>query len=245
MGLLEMDENTVDSFWHGLCRVKRYDFVAGQLPDYLYEASTDKGPFVDIMLDMAKLNNYILGIRGINNWNDDNDPTAEDVIDRYFEEFDDEADRRMHIYFADEYAIEMEEFVHFAEAASSLVMLYFFFIKSLKDVCHWVEPALYEKYIKSGEFKINEIGAIINILDKNTSGEVSKNHYKKRIKIIMENVKQIRNYYAHGDWQRVRREIRSIRMKTAMQGSAEFLSGLEGVVSVNKNDPIVKSRIIV
>lgn len=239
-----MSGNIVDFFWHGLERVKRYDVSVGQQPSYIFSTSTGNEPFIDASMNIAKLNNYILRVRDIKEWNDENDPTAEEAIDASGLDFESESERSFHIHLAGEYEIEMSDFVKLAQAASSMVMLYFLFISILKEVCDWSEPSLYREKNESGLFRKDEMGTILDILDRNTSGKARAQLYAGRIEYIMNVVKKIRNDYAHGDLQGVAEKIKTIGMKRAFEGVSEFLSELEKIVSENKDDPVVKGRTI-
>lgn len=239
-----MNRNIVDLFWYGLERAKRYDASVGQLPSYIFGTSTGNEPFIDASIRIAKLNNYILRVRDIKDWNDEDDPTAEEAIDASGLDFEDAFDRDIHIYFADHLEIEMSDFVELAQAASSMVMLYFLFISILKEVCDWSEPSLYRDKNRSGLFRKDEMGTILDILDRNTSGKVRSQLYAGRIEYIMNAVKKIRNDYAHGDWQGVAEKIKTIGMKRAFEGVSEFLLGLEKIVNQNKDDPVVKKSIL-
>ena len=73
------------------------------------------------------INNYVLKIGSIDDWRDDGDPTIEEALDDAGDDFD-EDDRAWLIYSQEQYAVEMDDFVRIASAASSLVVMYFWFI---------------------------------------------------------------------------------------------------------------------
>jgi len=239
-----MTTNVIELFWQGLVRVKKNDVNVGVIPDYLFGMSNGEEVFSDAMMEMVKLNNYVLKIGSIDDWRDDGDPTIEEAIEDAADDFD-EVDREWLIYSQEQYAVEMDDFVRIASAASSLVVMYFWFIKTLKEICDWAEPSLYREKVKAGSFRQYEMGAILDILDGNTDGQASSKLFAGRIKIIMTKVQEIRNDYAHGNWDKVAKQIQQIRLRNAFEACSEFLTKLENSVVENRNDPEVLSRVIV
>ena len=124
-----MTTNVIELFWQGLVRVKKNDVNVGVIPDYLFGMSNGEEVFSDAMMGMVKLNNYVLKIGSIDDWRDDGDPTIEEALDDAGDDFD-EDDRAWLIYSQEQYAVEMDDFVRIASAASSLVVMYFWFIKT-------------------------------------------------------------------------------------------------------------------
>ena len=77
-----MTTNVIELFWQGLVRVKKNDVNVGVIPDYLFGMSNGEEVFSDAMMEMVKLNNYVLKIGSIDDWRDDGDPTIEEAIEK-------------------------------------------------------------------------------------------------------------------------------------------------------------------
>ena len=99
--------------------------------------------------------------------------------------------------------------------------------KNLKDICRWVEPELYAEKVKAKDFHRYELGTILDILDANTAGAVTKDLYRGRIKIVMDAVQRLRNDYAHGNWDDLTTHIKQLRLVKVLESISVFLSELE------------------
>ena len=217
-------DNVIDLFWHGLKRVGRNDAHLAALPSYLFTTTTAEEYYVEVMMDMAKLNNYISRMGESVGWDD----TEEKPLDEALEEAGlDELDRGGLYYFLGSSPLDMDSFVRTSSAANALVVIYFWFIKNLKDICRWVEPELYAEKIKAKEFHRYELGTILDILDANTDGAVARDLYKGRIKFVMDAVVRLRNDYAHGNWDDLANHIKQLRLVTVLESISVFLSELE------------------
>jgi hypothetical protein len=227
--------NVIDLFWHGLTRVRRHDLDVEVVPPYLFKATRGGEAFIDATYDLARLNNYVIKMGGSLAWDDSGDPSLEEAMDEAG--ITDEFERGYIVYAQDEYPFDMDGFVKTSSAASALVITYFWFIKSLKDICRWAEPSLYERKVKSKAFHQNELVTILNILDANTDGTVTKKLYKGRIEIVMSAVQRLRNDYAHGNWGDLVNHIQQLRLVKVFEVISSFLSELETVVDQNCDDP--------
>jgi len=227
--------NVIDLFWHGLTRVRRHDLDVEVVPPYLFKATRGGEAFIDATYDLARLNNYVIKMGGSLTWDDSGDPSLEEAMDEAG--ITDEFERGYIVYAQDEYPFDMDGFVKTSSATSALVIIYFWFIKNLKDICRWAEPSLYERKVKSKEFHQYELGAILDILDANTDGAVTKKLYKGRIEIVMGAVQRLRNDYAHGNWGDLVNHIQQLRLVKVFEAISSFLSELEAVVDQNRDDP--------
>ena len=221
-------DNVIDLFWHGLKRVGRNDPHLDALPSYLFKTSTAEEYYVEVMMDMAKLNNYVLRMGESLGWDD----TEEKPLDEALEEAGlDELDRGGLYYFLGSSPLDMDTFVRTSSAANALVVIYFWFIKNLKDICRWVEPELYAEKVKAKEFHRYELGTILDILDANTECAVTKDLYRGRIKIVMDAVQRLRNDYAHGNWDDLTTHIKQLRLVKVLESISVFLSELEMITN--------------
>ena len=236
------NENVVELFWYGLERVKTYDLDVGSSPSYLFQATEGKDAFVELSIDLARLNNYVRQLGVSLKWDEESDPSLEQTMDAAGIEDDEE--RALISYFQGQYPLEMADFIKTASAANALVIIYFWFIKSLKDVCRWAEPSLYHDKVKAREFHRFEIGTILDILDANTDGLVTKEVYKGRIKIVMEAVQQLRNDYAHGNWDQLRTHIQQLRLMRVFETMSGFFGVLEQIVEENYDDPKASTKLL-
>ena len=227
--------NVIDLFWHGLTRVRRHDLDVEVVPPYLFKATRGGEAFIDATYDLARLNNYVIKMSCSLAWDDSGDPSLEEAMDEAG--ITDEFERGYIVYAQDEYPFDMDGFVKTSSAASALVIIYFWFIKNLKDICRWAEPSLYEQKVKSKEFHQYELRAILDILDANTDSVVRKKLYKGRIEIVMGAVQRLRNDYAHGNWGDLVNHIQQLRLVKVFETISSFLSELEVVVDQNWNDP--------
>ncbi len=205
-------------FWQGLVKVKRYDVEVYKIPKYILEP---KGDFdLSIMMSQIELNNYLLEIAAIN-WSNDDDPSLEEAIAESGLDEDDS-------FFSDgRYAVDMGDFAKLATQANAVVITYFWFIKTLKDICQEVDSSVCQEKFKSDAFHQGEMKAILAILDGKTAGTVSSQFYGCRIEHIMSEVKKIRNNYAHGNWVEVAKPLEGIRLKNVFEAISEFISGIE------------------
>ena len=218
-------DNVIDLFWHGLKRVGRNDAHLDALPSYLFTTTTAEEYYVEVMMDMAKVNNYILKLGEALDWDD----TEEKPLDEALEEMGlvDDSDKAGVYIFLGEFPIDMDTFVRTSSAANALVVIYFWFIKNLNDICRWVEPELYAEKVKAKEFHRYELGTILDILDANTDGAVTRDLYKGRIKFVMDAVVRLRNDYAHGNWDDLATHIKQLRLVKVLDSISVFLSELE------------------
>jgi len=227
--------NVIDLFWHGLTKVRRHDLDIEIVPPYLFKASRGGEAFINATYDLARLNNYVIKMGGSLAWDDSGDPSLEEAMDEAG--ITNEFERDYIVYSQDEYPFDMDGFVKTSSAASALVIIYFWFIKNLKDICRWAEPSLYDEKVNSKEFHRYELGAIFDVLDANTHGAVTRGLYKGRIKIVMDAVQRLRNDYAHGNWGDLVNHIQQLRLVKVFETISSFLSELEVVVDQNWNDP--------
>lgn len=233
-------DNVTELFAHGLVPVERHAPSVDGVPEYLFWPTIGDEAFIDLMVDMARLNNYVIELLGVSS------SVGEISIEQVMDDrgITDPEQRAEIDFYSGRIEVDMDDFMRVANAASCLVSTYFWFIKTSKDLCNWLEPTLYKTKQDSRAFHRYEFGTIMDILDANTDGVASKELLKGRIRFVLEKVQEVRNDYAHGNWDGLNTKIRQLRMRTVFEAITEFFLGLEKIVEENRDDPLVRARFI-
>jgi hypothetical protein len=114
-----------------------------------------------------------------------------------------------------------EEHYNFTAKAMSLVLLSFFTEKSLKDLCTSFAPDGTSLKPRGGESKI---GAYIRCLREQCSFDFIE---PQEFVAVREKCRQVRNSFAHGDWEEIKEEVSDTSLPQAFGAVSNLFSLLE------------------
>ena len=212
------DESTLDwSSW----------VLSGEAPaaNYLFETQSASIEFVVVATEFAQLNDYCvlcleqtLGklneLRGqLGNYKTGREP----VIDPTYGDVTRDA-----IWWLSDFEIpSWEENYHFMAKAMCLILLSFFTEKSLKSLCTAFAPGGKSPKRKGGESKI---GAHIRFLKEECSFDFAE---PQAFIDVREECREIRNSFAHGDWDDIKAKVSGTNLAKAFHAIANLFYIIE------------------
>jgi len=231
--------DVLDLFAHRLEKVGVYDGYFDSLPTYLFRTKNGDEPFIEIMRDFCHWNNYLISMWNIEHdefdVTDHSSPNGRTSFEEKFGQADFDGEMEYEKSFADYVSGDMNEFVSLANAANTVVVTYFLFIRSLKKICEWAEPEMFVASVKEGRFRNDEYKEIKRILSKNSKGESDKEFDRKNFDGVKRKIKKVRDAYSHGEWDNVAFEMRTVQIRQVFAVLSVFFEGLENVTT--RNDP--------
>jgi len=226
-------------FSHRLEKVGTYDGYFGGLPAYLFETKTGEEPFIEVMRDFCHWNNYLIDLWNIEHSEfevtDHSSPDGISFEEKFGKEgFEGELEYEKQ--FADYISGDMNSFVALANSGNTVVVTYFLFIRSLKKICEWAEPEMFNKSVKESRFRKNEYDEIVRILNKNSNGKFKKELDNKNFLDVKRKIKKIRDAYSHGEWDNLAFEMKTVQIRQVLAVLSNVFQTLEKVTTCNNPD---------
>ena len=125
------------------------------------------------------------------------------------------------------------EFFLFAASANSLVTIYLWLIKTLNSWCVFAGDKdsfdLAKKANRKAKITRSEFDVLIRYLDQHLIKKHNQVSIEQKIKndgfldLINNNVRSIRNSYAHGDWEQIKTDIETIQIVEVIRKVSHFI----------------------
>ena len=186
---------------------------------YLFRCRSGLDCFLEIQKEMATLNDFCVVIR---------DATEQHTHAQHVCEYEDPADAWDAEFARAMTGYSAHQVGKLFSPASSLVLLYLFLIKSLKSLNITCNSEKYRSWAsKRNRHGPAEIKQLIELLEKRFSISFGIFGDQQMKIVLFEKVRIIRNNFAHGEWDKVERDLQKVNQVMAFSLVSKLLRKIE------------------